>query len=414
VIVVRFFVLIFGFYVALANYCVAKTIELHRGIGTDIWVSWPGEAELKADPSLVETFPEWRKEIGPKQISHLREAGFDFVRLTIDPMAYVWEATVEKTTKLNANVLKAVQLFRDQGLNVLVDFHAIPTGGYRKYGTETYVANEKSFEVFVMQSASLAKSLDGQDPAHIAFETMNEPLLDCEYDEGGNTHRWRTMALQLHAAARAAAPKLTLVMQGSCWGGAEGLADLDPAKFKDDNIIWDFHSYEPFMFTHQGAEWTTGPEHYISGLHFPPQPSQKQAIIAQTLARIKKTDLSADKKKQLQEETEYNLTQYFESGGAFKQHAAAFNKVEAWAKQHKVPANQILLGEFGANRTDETAKPLFDDRLAFVEKSRREAEKRGYAWSFWDWSGSMSPTNNDQDRVVLPSYIKALGLTPRN
>jgi endoglucanase len=328
-------------------------------------------------------------------------------------MAYIWEATSEKTAKLNANVLKAVQLFRDQDLNVLVDFHAIPTGGYRKYGTETYVANASSFSDFVKQSASLAKALDGHDPAHVAFETMNEPLLDCEYDKGGNTHRWRTMALQLHDAARAAAPQLTLVMQGSCWGGAEGLLDLDPTSFKDSNIIWDFHSYEPFMFTHQGAEWVEGMERYVSGLHFPPQPKQQKAITAQTIARIKKSDLNAEKKKQLVEQATYDLNHYFEPGVADELHARSFKLVAEWATKHKVKADHILLGEFGANRTDETAKLLSADRLAFVERSRREAERRGYAWSFWDWSGSMSPTNNDQDRVILPSYIKALGLTPQ-
>jgi endoglucanase len=393
----------------MSTSAIAEPILLHKGIATDIWVSWPGEDELKADPSLVNTFPEWVKEIGPTQIAHLREAGFDFVRLTIDPMAYIWEASPEKTAKLNANAIKALQMFRDQGLNVLVDFHAIPTGGYRKYGTEYYLANDKNFTAFVEQSASLAKALDGQDPSHVAFETMNEPVLDCPEDK---TNRWPAMALQLHDAVRQAAPQLTLVMQGSCWGGAEGLAGLDPSAFKDENIIWDFHSYEPFMFTRQGAEWTTGPERYISGLHFPPKQSQKNEIIADTLARIEKSDVSADRKKQLREEAQWNLTQYFENSGALKQHVAAFSTVEKWAKKYKVSHNHILLGEFGANRTDETAKPLFDDRLAFVERSRKEAEKRGYAWSFWDWSGSMSPTNNDHDRVLLPIYIKALGLTP--
>ena len=230
--------------------------------------------------------------------------------------------------------------------------------------------------------------------------------------------RWKKndlfATLQLHKEVRAAAPALTLVMQGSCWGGASGLIDLDPATFDDENIIWDFHSYDPFMFTHQGAVWAEGPELYISGLHFPPQISQRKKIISQTVARIKKSDETNARKKQLIEEGTYNLNQYFAVKGALKQHVTPFNLVAAWAKKHGVPANRILLGEFGANRTDETAKLLLNDRLAFVDRSRREAEKRGYAWSFWDWSGSMSPTNNDIDRVVLPSYIKALGLVPRN
>jgi endoglucanase len=405
--------LVISCLVAVSTSVLAKTIELHKGIGTDIWVSWPDEERLQAEPNLVNTFPEWRQSIGPQQIANLRKAGFDFVRLTIDPQAYIWEASPDKSAKLNANVLQAVQLFRDQDLNVLVDFHAIPTGGYRKYGIETYLASPAAFGDFVAQSASLAKALSALDPAHVAFEPINEPVIDCPDEPLTNKRQWPAMALQLHRAARTAAPALTLVLQGSCWGGADGLADLDPASFKDDNIIWDFHSYDPFMFTHQGAEWAEGPERYISGLHFPPQPKQQKKIIAATLTAIQKSDVSSEKKQTLSEQAQYNLKQYFEPGEAFKQHTQSFARVESWAKAKHVAADHILLGEFGANRTDATAKALAGDRLAFVERSRREAEKRGYAWSLWDWSGSMSPTNNDQDRVVLPSYIMALGLKTR-
>jgi endoglucanase len=409
----RLFILTSSILIALVSHSAANIIELHKGIGTDIWVSWPAEEELKQDPTLIDTFPEWRKTIGPQQISNLRKAGFDFVRLTIDPIAYIWKQSPEKTEKLNANVVAAVTMFREQNLNVLVDFHAIPTGGYRKYGMETYVASPENFAQFVGQSASLAKALSALDPAHVAFEPINEPVIDCADENGSKTHLWPAMALQLHDAARKAAPVLTLVMQGSCWGGSDGLSDLQPAAFKDENVIWDFHSYDPFIFTHQGAEWVEGMERYVSGLHFPPQPKQQKKIIAQTLGRINKAKLSIEKKTEMIAQTKYNMAHYFEPGVALKLHGASFEQVAAWAAKHKVTAEHILLGEFGANRTEETAKPLFEDRLTFLKLSREQAEKRGYSWSMWDWSGSMSPTNNDQDRVVLPSYIKALGLTPQ-
>ena len=173
----------------------ADVIKLHKGIATDIWVTWPDEKRLQNEPHLIDTFPEWRQSIGPKQIANLRKAGFDFVRLTIDPQAYIWAASPAKTSKLNANVLQAVQLFRDQDLKVLVDFHAIPTGGYRKYGTETYLASPKAFADFVAQSTSLAKALSGLDAAVVAYEPINEPVIDCEYEDGGNQHKWRAMEI---------------------------------------------------------------------------------------------------------------------------------------------------------------------------------------------------------------------------
>ncbi len=392
----------------------ADVISLHKGISTDIWMSWPNEEQLAEKPELTAVFPEWLQQNNQKQIANLRVAGFDFVRLTVDPLAYLWNPSAVKTATLNAGVLTAIKAIRAENLNVLVDFHAIPKGGDRKIGTETYVATPQAFSDFVAQAVSLATSLSTQDAAHVAFEPINEPVLDCDYDEGGNRHRWPAMALQLHNAARKAVPSLTLVMQGACWGGSNGLVDLDPTQFEDANIIWDFHSYDPFLFTHQGAEWQDGVERYVSGLHFPPQPNQKAQIIGKTIAQIKKANLPANRKAELIAQTKNDLSHYFQPGAALAMHSSAFKQVAEWANIHNVPPENIMLGEFGANRTSETAISLDQDRLAFVERSRKEAEKRGYSWALWSWSGSMSPTNNDHNRIVLPSYIRALGLIPQN
>ena len=75
---------------------------------------------------------------------------------------------------------------------------------------------------------------------------------------------------QLYAAARASATRLTIVLTGACYSGAEALAKIDPMAIPDDNIIWTFHSYDPFLLTHQGATWTGDFIQYVTGLPFPP------------------------------------------------------------------------------------------------------------------------------------------------
>jgi endoglucanase len=388
----------------------ADVIALHRGMATDIWQNWPNDQSLKDEPRLTDIFPEWRQTLGKVQLARLRTAGFDFVRLTIDPFAYLSNPSPERSAKLNAGVLAAINLIRAEDLNVLVDVHAVPKGGDRQHGTETYLASEQSFNDYVAVAAQLAGALKAQDPAHIAFEPFNEPTLDCPYESEGASPRWPDMAMQLHKAVRQAAPNLTIVLSGACWGGAEGLSAMNPEQFHDDNVIWSFHSYEPFAFSHQGAQWTNGPEAYIAGLHFPTQPKQKAQIIAQTLKRISKSDADEKTKSRLLAEARAELSDYFEPGAALKKHQKPFQIVDTWAKKYAVPAQRILFGEFGANFTDETRKLLFKDRLAFAELSRKSSEAHGWAWSYWDWSGSMAPTDNDQSRNILPEYIRALGL----
>jgi endoglucanase len=45
---------------------------------------------------------------------------------------------------------------------------------------------------------------------------------------------------------------------------------IDPREFPDDNLIWTFHSYEPFLLTHQGATWAGDFIPYVTGLPYPP------------------------------------------------------------------------------------------------------------------------------------------------
>ncbi len=43
---------------------------------------------------------------------------------------------------------------------------------------------------------------------------------------------------------------------------------IDLGKLDDDKLIYTFHFYEPFIFTHQGAEWTNG-KTYIRDIPYP-------------------------------------------------------------------------------------------------------------------------------------------------
>ena len=100
--------------------------------------------------------------------------------------------------------------------------------------------------------------------------------------------KWPSMLKRLHAAARKAAPNHTLVLSGSCWSSAYGLAKIDPALIADDNVIWTFHSYEPYILTHQGADWTGDSMSYVEGLPYPPDLMGEEAF-DERLAAVRKT-----------------------------------------------------------------------------------------------------------------------------
>jgi hypothetical protein len=237
--------------------------------------------------------------------------------------------------------------------------------------------------------------------------------MDCAW-ASPRTRKWPKLLAGLHAAVRKAAPKLTLVLQGGCWGSAQGLTDINPSALKDDNILWSFHSYEPFLLTHQGASWTGGAETYVHGLTYPPDRLKKSEMLGTAVARIKAARLPAGRQAILVKRVRERIKDYFRPGWAASQIEAPLELVVKWAKRHKVPHKRILLGEFGVIRSDQGPPTPDTVRAELMAATRKAAEARGFGWAVWSWGGAFGLTVSDDNRVFRPLLLEALGLDPRS
>ena len=406
--VLKLLVLLVTFWLSEA-FAQADAIKLHRGFPTDIWVNWLANDEF-VNETNIKTFPEYRQSLNASHFKKMKDAGFDFVRLTLDPAIYLIKPSAEKTAKLNAGVLAAIAEIRGVGLNVDVDIHAIPVSG-RSVGTESYLKDDASFAEYLNLVRDIAKMIADQDPAHVAFEPMNEPTIDCEWEKASKAKpRWPAMAKKMHDVARAAAPKLTIVLSGACWGGADSLAVLKPSEFKDENIIWSFHNYEPMYFTHQGASWAYDALPYFDGLSFPPDSKNRAKFTKATLARIEASDKTKDEKTKLVIEAKAAIDQYFKKGWAMDQLRLAPDMAAQWQAENGVPSARIIVGEFGVMKQDQTSVVPDVTRAKYMEQSRKIYESHGWAWSAWSWGGSMGITDSDADRNPTPAIMKALGM----
>lgn len=385
----------------------AETIRLQRGLALDTWITWPGD-DRYAEPGLVAGFPEWRGVVNDADLKAIKTTGFDFVRLGLDPAMFLWPANRDKRPTLIKGMHAAMDRLKAADLKIVVDLHALPvTPGWKSLGVEAYLGNERNYAAYLELVADIGKQLADENPARVAFEPMNEPTVDCDWGSNGKNSRWQAMAQRLHRTARAAAPKLTIILSGACWGGAWGLSHLDAKAFADDNTIWSFHSYEPFIFTHQGASWTGGPESHVEGLRYPPERKQYQPILAAARKRIASADVSKARKLQLDKELAFNLKQYMRDGR--KEMKTAFATVKGWARRNKIPPERVVLGEFGAHRL---RTPAEDDpsRANYLREVRMMADKAGYAWSVWGWSGTFGIAQNNDSRAFSPLLLDALGM----
>ncbi|HBO42088.1 MAG TPA: hypothetical protein DD477_12860 [Spirochaetaceae bacterium] len=95
-------------------------------------------------------------------------------------------------------------------------------------------------------------------PPELLFEIFNEPM-----DIADAT--WASLQARVLAIIRADNPTRTVIVTGAQWGGIDGLLQVQP--LPDRHLLYSFHFYEPFLFTHQGADWSNLADFY--GLPFP-------------------------------------------------------------------------------------------------------------------------------------------------
>ncbi len=371
----------------------ATALELRRGLNLDIWVEWlPVEAMLARD-GFLDVFPDWRRHVSEERLPELRAAGFDFVRLPVEPGPLLALGPGARRQSLLDQVVETIEDLHAAGLAVVVDLHLVSRPG-APYGAEAVLGEAHHFAAYLELVEAVGRALDGFDPSRTAFEPMNEPNHDCAAVAEGDAVLWPPMLERLHATARSAAPHLPLVLTGACWGHAQGLASLDPTLIEDENVVWSFHSYEPFIFTHQSAEWLTIAERYLTDVPYPPSRLDDALIDRLSREAAKRSGGAYDR-----HAFRYMLDAYRRTAATVAREP--IDLAAAWADRHGIPRDRLLMGEFGA---------MPGDRLAFLQDKRRAAEEHGIAWAVWSWGDAMAITSGGAERRLDPAVCGALGL----
>ena len=400
--------------VATATAAQAATFTMKRGINLDQWVTWPDESRWN-EPTVILPFPEWRKTVGEEELRALEEAGFDFVRMPVDPAVFLSDKTTDLRGALLDEVVRSANLVLDAGLKVVVDLHAIPGTSNRAVGTNHMLGEPERFEAYLEFVREIAGKLTDADPERVALELMNEPTLSCE---GGEASNWPEKLARLHAAARSTATRLTLVLSGACWGTAEGLALLDPASIPDDNVIWSFHSYAPFLLTHQGATWTGDFIAHVTGLPYPPHAVPRAELDAalETIRQRIRDEAPWARQNGMLSYLDEQIASMDTQEELAALMAEPFGIVEAWTKKHGIPPKNILLGEFGMIRQEYGSPAIMPGRFraAYAHDMIALAEAKGFAWSLWSYGGAFGTVEEFDGREAEANVLEAVRSLPSN
>ncbi len=313
----------------------------------------------------------WNKDILKGDIDQrdfvlLKSLGFKSVRL---PVAFnYFEQQKVPLNEVLAQVDRVLDLCNKYGFKLVLDYH------YGELNDNNFLTETpKIINLWLI----LAKKYKSVSADNLLFEIYNEPL-------AMNPQVWKDAAYNIATAIRKVDTKRTLIVGASNYNSIYELSRF--VRLADENIIYTFHFYEPFFFTHQGAEWVDN-QTATTGVPFPYNAEKFPALNT--------------KAKNTWGETNYY--QYKLDGTA----QAVFDKltiVKKWGDKYNVP---ILCGEYGVyNKYAD-----IDSRCRYIKVVRNTLKTLNIPGMLWDYNGTFSIFTDKPSMQTLPDCMKdALGL----
>jgi endoglucanase len=294
-----------------------------------------------------------------KMFSEVAKAGFKTVRIPINFGAW---ASLDKPYRWeNKDGLKTADLFVKwalaNGLNAIIDLHHVEFDGKVKDAATT--------ERIVWLWREIAERYKNTNPEKVFFELRNEPH-DIKAED------WRAQAQEIIKAVRAIAPNHTLIVGFHDWNSRAALIDSKP--FNDSNIIYTFHFYDPFIFTHQGATWSSEGLPELKGVQFP---ARNEIKVPETA-----------KGKWIE-----NQIKSYQIDSQPQKMFADLKAAKDWSVQNNVP---IFLGEFGSFGK----QPTMEDRCRHAETIYTALGKLSIPSAWWEWDGGFNMFEKGTNRIA--------------
>lgn len=284
---------------------------------------------------------EWGLKIEPEYMKLIAAAGFKHVRIPIRWSSHAMkDAPYTVEPKFFARVDEVLKEALENKLLVVLNMHH-----YEEFEAAPD-AHQARFKAIWHQIAEHYSKVSDD----VAFEIYNEPCKQIS-DEG-----WNKLYPEVLQDIRRTNANRQVIVGPVNWNNLHKLESLRLPD-NDRHIIVTVHYYEPFKFTHQGAEW----------------------IGAESTKWLGNTWKGADAEKA-------NVD-------------ADFDIASAWGRAHNRP---IYVGEFGAY-----SKADMDSRSRWTHYVRDAALKRGFSAAYWEF-GSGFGVYDPQAKTWRAPLLNAL------
>ena len=344
------------------------------------------------------SFTNWLEEnrkfdgtfkVGKNDIKILSENGFKAIRLPIDLDKYtlnrdefVKDTSGKTALKIDSDTLftvldSFVEWTKEYNMSLTIDYHEYDNS----YNASS--ADNKRYQVMMAEVwKAVAAHYASNEREDIFYELLNEP----DMSNGMVTAaQWTEAAQGIIDSIRTVDKKHTLLFGDVEWYSITKLAGRTP--FADTNIVYVIHSYEPFVFTHQGASWSETKD--LKNIPFPydktkwPEYSSELGLSSTTPSWVKS-----------------NVLNYYKTGNKETMLNTIYT-AKAWAVKNKVP---VIINEFGAYNLKSTAQ----DRLNYLTAMREICDTLQIPWTHWGYTGGFEVIKGGK---LVEGLNKAMGLT---
>ena len=351
-----------------------------RGMGIGGWLTnykrfnvLPEHHRLPITIGDLEHFDSYITE---KDIANIKSMGFDHVRLGFDQIVLE-----ESPGKYRERTFRKIDDFigwcEKHGLNMVLNLHKA-VGNYCDIQEKVELLDDKG-----LQDRFVALWLEFERRYHdkpgLAFELLNEV-------RNVDPEKWNRLADRTLKAIREQNPNRWVVIGSTCWNSP---GTLDKLKiWDDDKVVYTFHMYAPFEFTHQRGVLQAGPLYYNRTLEYPT--------------------------KDVERYRGYHRL-HGNAGGGYGPEVKEINKqilrnnmhgAHMFTKNH--PDKILWNGEFGTIRHAPPAS-----RVAYMHDVVVTCKEWGIPWCVWNYLSTPNDGNrfslvdDDTRKILSPELLKA-------
>ncbi len=338
--------LFYSLFIAFLLYC-SKDSEAQNTFNKGVNLTgWFGTSSAQSIP-----FNKFTK----KDLENIKSLGCDVIRLPIN-LHYMTSGAPDYVvdTLLFFYLDQVVAWTHELGLKLILDNHTID-------GTDLLTVEVPLTKIWPQMAQHFKDK-----PTSVIYEILNEPRT--------SVNDWARIQKTVLDTIRTIDPIHTVMVTGTDWGGISGLTKLVP--LADTNLIYSFHFYDPFLFTHQGASWPSPSMVDLGNVPFP----YDEARMPECPASLKGTWV------------ENSLKYYYKTEGTAAQLKSTLDLAIAYGTKNNV---KVYCGELGVYIPNSPEA----DRVEWYKTVTGYLTGKSIPWTMWDYQGGFGLFNKGSNEI---------------